>query len=299
MPPRRGQTVITWGLIGVWFLLMCFGAVSIANPSWLQELSRPGVRVECNDSKNMGDDALRQGKIGLAITQYRHALSIMPAEVGVMVNLGIAWIQAGYDGKGARILKDALGKTNSNISRGLIYYHLGGLHEKQGKRDEAIECYQKAVDCGTELGKRYCKLGSLYLAAEEWEQAHNAFKRALADQLDVTRSYREMLHRSADTFEDDTILMPIIEEHLSRPLSEENLARYDLEIIRQVQRSDRAVAVTHNYLGWACVRMEKFALATEHFEKSLQIWPGNRNAAQNLEVLRRMEVDMHGREMEQ
>ena len=65
----------------VWLGLMSFGVISIINPPWLQELSRPGIENECLTLKKYGDAALREHQYNLAAGQYRRALEISEAEL--------------------------------------------------------------------------------------------------------------------------------------------------------------------------------------------------------------------------
>ena len=105
--PSRAHTLLTWALLLTWVVLMSFGVVSMANPKWLQELSRPGLEAESRDYKNYGDTALRQGDYGLAIPQYERSLEIKPDQPGVMANLAVAYINAGNRPRGAQLLNDA------------------------------------------------------------------------------------------------------------------------------------------------------------------------------------------------
>jgi len=50
--------------------------------------------------------------------------------------------------------------------RGVIYYNLGELLEKQGKSIEAIDYYKQALGSEFEQVLVYRKLGSLYLSSE-------------------------------------------------------------------------------------------------------------------------------------
>jgi tetratricopeptide (TPR) repeat protein len=139
------------------------------------------------------------------------------------------------------------------------------------------------------VDKRCLKLGSLYLAGGKFEKARGAFQRALDDKLDIRRSYVEMLQHSLESLADDSTHVAAINRQLAQPPSDEEMARYDLDVIRQVQQHDREVAVTHNYLGWVDIQTDKLDQAAAHFEKSLQIWPGNRNASENLTIIREIQ----------
>ena len=67
----------------------------------------------------------------------------------------------------------------------------------------------------------------------------------------------------------------------------DDLARYDLEIVRRMQESDPEIAKTHNHLGLIHARLGNTGEAIKQFQRSLQIWPDNVDAKRNLQLLKR------------
>jgi tetratricopeptide (TPR) repeat protein len=286
--PSLKQTVLTWALLLVWTLLMTFGVVSHLDPKWLQELSQPGKDVEALDYKNFGDDALRQGKYGLAIANYLRSLEIQPDRVPVLTNLAVAYRNAGDFASGARILTDALERETRPSLKAVISYNLGELREKQGRLDEAVLHYQGALRCNVEQDRIYRKLAMLYITTKEFAKARAAFEMALAKRLDPALEYQQMLQHSVDIYEDEPEHLAIIEEHLARGVDAEDLRYYDLETIRNVQQHDPANASIHDYLGLVCVYLQDIDSAIDHFEQSLQIYPNNPSTRDKLKELRRI-----------
>jgi tetratricopeptide (TPR) repeat protein len=287
--PSRRQVSLTWGLLFVWLVLMSFGIVSLADPEWLQELSRPGVEAEARAYKDYGDDALRRHDYGSAVAQYERSLEIKPGQVRVLLNLAIAYMHAGNAVRAAELLNSALQMESTDFIRGAVFYNYGELLERQGRRPEALDYYRQAVESGAEQDKVYRKLGSLYFDMQQYEKARDAFEKALAHQLDPCRSYRDMLYRSLDIYESDTTYLPIIEERLAGHTTPDDLAPFDLELIRQLQQSDTEIAKTHNHLGVICAQLKDTAEAARHFRRSLEIWPGNTDATRNLALLQRLQ----------
>jgi len=284
--PSRERTIITLILFALWLILFSFGAISILNPKWLQDLSRPGIKAESQSCKDYGDNFLRSDNYSTAIANYRRALEIRPDFVGARVNMAIAYSRSGDNARAEEILKDALRLESGR--KGVVYYNLGELYEKQKKKDEAIRCYQRALDFEVQQDVIYRKLGTLYLAAEQYDQAREAFEMALASQLDAAFSYRNMLQSSLQLFEEDTATLPIIKAQLARNIRVEELAVYDLTTIRSIQQRDPEVAKTHNFLGFIYARLGDNVKAIEHFQRSLEIWPGNTDAKKNLQVLHKL-----------
>ncbi len=285
--PSRARTIVTGGLFAVWIVLFLFGGISIVNPQWLQEMSRPGKDTESQNYKDYADNFLRQSNYRMAIAQYQRALKIKPSLVGASVNLAITYSRMGDYARAEDILKEAL-KVNT-AQKGVIYYNLGELYEKQKKTEQAIECYRHAHSFEFQQDLMYRKLAVLYLNAERYEEAREAFERVLAIQLDPSASYRNMLLGSMDMFEADTANLEIIRQQLAQKVRVEDFPGYDLTIIRTTQQRDPEIAKTHNFLGLIYVRLGDNARAIEHFEQSLKIWPGNADAKKNLQVLRQVQ----------
>lgn len=285
--PSLRQTVLTWALLLVWTLLMTFGVVSHLDPQWLQELSRPGKDVEALDYKHFGDDALRQGKYGLAIANYRRSLEIQPDRVPVLTNLAVAYRDAGDFANGARILTEALQRETRPSLRAVISYNLGELCEMHAQLDQAVQHYHEALRCNVEQDRIHHKLAMLYIKTEQLDRARAAFESALAKRLDPALEYQQMLQHSIDIYEDAPEHLEIIDEHLVRGVNADDLKHYDLEIIRSVQRRDPTTASIHDYLGVLCYRLRDFDSAIDHLEQSLEIRPDNANARDRLEELQR------------
>ncbi len=289
MAPSRRQVLVTWGLLFVWAVLMSFGIVSLTDPDWLQELARPGVEAEARAYKDYGDAALREHNYERAVRAYSRSLEIKPDQVRVLPGLGLAFMLAGNLRRANEILESALRMESSRFNRAAIYYNLAELRERQGRLPEAIEYCRQALESGAEQDKVYRKLGTLYYKAKEYESALKAFEKTLASQLDPCRSYRNMLYRSLDSYENEATCLAIIEEQLAGNTTSADLGRFDLEIIQQLQQGDQDIAKTRNYLADICGRLGRIAEARAHCQESLRIWPDNPAATEMLTLLRSLQ----------
>jgi tetratricopeptide (TPR) repeat protein len=259
--PSRWQTVLTWFLVLVWLALLSFGAISLTNPQWLKEWGHQGAQAESRAYKQYGDSFLHQGDYRRAIASYQKALQITPERVSVMINLAVAYTYAGFLQEADRVLK-AASRLESN-RKDLISFNLGELLERQGKTEEAIHCYREAVGSKIDQGLVYRKLGLLYLGAKRYEEALEAFENTLANQTDVKLSYMDMLDRSLDDYE-------------------------DLKIIRHLQQTDPEIAKTHNHLAYIHVQRKDYSSAARHYQRSLEIWPGNTDAQSGINYLAKL-----------
>jgi tetratricopeptide (TPR) repeat protein len=276
------RTVITIWLGFIWVSLMSFGAISLADPEWLQEYARPGKDAETRVYKSYGDVLLHQGDYRLAIAQYQRALQLSPDRVSVMVNLAVACRLAGATDESRRILRHAA--TLPTNRAGLIEFNLGELAECEGHAELALAQYEKAI--GTIVGQDlvHQKLGMIHLRAERYDDARTAFERIFAIQTDPSVPYFDMLRRALDVYENDTINLPIIDSLLAVGWTADEVERFDLELIRQLQAHDDEIAKTCNHLGLIEMRLRNFAGAGEHFQRSLAIWPRNNDAVRGLQL---------------
>ena len=288
--PTRRQQLLTWGLLAIWLLLMAFGAVAWVNPPWLQELSRPGRQVEAAEGQRLGDEFLKQRNYALAIANYRKSLEILPEQPGVLVNMAIAYRDAGDLAGSARLLTDMLQRENSPGLLNAIYYNLGEVRERQGNRAEALRCYEQAARYRTGEDRAYRKLAALYAEAGRYEEARQASRRALETLLDPALEYESMLHRSRDMYRDEPEQLAAIEAQLSRPVTADELARYDLELLQQVQQKSPEVARMYEHLGLLCVRLGDLPGAIDCFQRVLQIQPDHSETQERLRQLRQIQA---------
>jgi tetratricopeptide (TPR) repeat protein len=181
-------------------------------------------------------------------------------------------VRAGNLPEATRYLNQALEMDASPSLRAAIYFNLGELSERLSQPTEALRRYRQALGLGIRPDIGYRKIALLHLAAKEFEKARAALEQSLAAQLDATLPYRQMLHRGTDEYRREETHLAAIEELLARETRREDLARYDLEFIRQLQQTDREVAKTHCLLGQVCAQLGDGSKALEHLQAALQIW---------------------------
>jgi tetratricopeptide (TPR) repeat protein len=279
----RSRSIVTWILLITWAALIAFGAISVMEPEWLEEAAKMGKEGSSRVYKNYGDNFLRQQKYYRAIDQYKEAIKINPDYVGVLVNMAIAYAHIGDKDRGLKMLGDALKIENSK--RGNIYYNLADILKSQGRVDDAIRYFEMAVGTEFDQGLIYSKLGPIYYATEQYEKARDAFENLLAIQIDPRTPYLNMLQEGMAIYENDTTHLEVITGLLAQKTAVEHLSNFDLESIRDARQHDREIAKTHNHLGAIYARMGVLEKAADHFRRSLVIWPGNRDAETNLQLI--------------
>ena len=76
----------------------------------------------------------------------------------------------------AKIYNDLILKGKSNH---LTFHRLAGIYEKLGKRKEAFQCLQKAIDVKKNYAEAYCDIGRYLQDAKEIKGALNYFAKAI------------------------------------------------------------------------------------------------------------------------
>jgi tetratricopeptide (TPR) repeat protein len=98
---------------------------------------------------NLGNLLQQQGKLNEAISNYRQALELrMPNPYDVHLNLAIALAQNREYEQALKHLNAAL-RINPDSPQ--VYYNWGRILQKQGKLDEAIEKWKKALELNPNL----------------------------------------------------------------------------------------------------------------------------------------------------
>lgn len=288
-------------LIVLWAILVSWAVISVLNPKWLQKLSRSGVEAESFLGKRRGDADMLQGNYMRAILAYQQSLEINPRQPGVMLNLAGALMNesdnVGGDteqknrllGEASKLIDEALRMDPGRHCTALVNYKKGELLERQGKSDEAIGYYEKALGPDIPSHTIYRRLGVVYTARGEYEKALAAFEKALKSQLDPDLPYQNMLRRVSEAKELDPAVSRDVEESVTHGIPADLLSHYDTEIIRLAQQRDPEIAITHNHLGVVFARMGNYAEAIRHFQISLEIWPGNIDARKNLPLLQQLQ----------
>ena len=76
----------------------------------------------------------------------------------------------------AKIYNDLIYKGNFNH---LTFHRLAGVYERLGKKKEAFECLQKAINFKNDYAEAYCDIGKYLLDTKEIKGALNYFSKAL------------------------------------------------------------------------------------------------------------------------
>ncbi len=281
IPAKNSEDkIIRFALLVIWGILILFGIISLFQPAWLVGISTEGRISEAMDYQKIGNAFLQKGNFKDAAANYIKALKIQPDLTDAYGNLGICYTRLNRYDKAIKIFKHLLKTDTENIYTN--YYNLADLYKRQGNINSSIEWYLKSAEINPFPIYSYQYLGELYLKLEKWDLAIKSFELALANKLTMENSYYGMLKNVKNSFRDKPEIMAAVNKYLNESLEPD---LYDDNIFRVALSTNKEIAKTHNFLGFAYSRSGKVLEARTQYEIALSIWPKFSEAKRNLKKL--------------
>jgi Flp pilus assembly protein TadD len=117
------------------------------------------------------------GRSGEALADYRKALELDPNCASAHFNLAVASVQAGKVGEAeSHYRKALLGKPTAETYNGLGY-----VLARQGRADEAVAQFRKAIDANPKFTAAYNNLAEALARQGKLEEAVGYYRRSLAE----------------------------------------------------------------------------------------------------------------------
>lgn len=162
---------------------------------------------------NEGIRLVHQEKNLESIAALEKAAQLNPTQAQTYFNLGIIYKAIGNTAKAQESLEHAL-SLNTHYSK--PYVHLASIYATSNRIDDAIMCYQKAIDLGeTPNTHIFFNLGYWYTIKEQYPQAISYYKKALAlapGQKDATYNLACALRYYGDFQESRSYYQRIIDQ---------------------------------------------------------------------------------------
>jgi tetratricopeptide (TPR) repeat protein len=286
-PQGRGTNrAVLRALLTIWCLLIAFAVISLLNPPWLRALSSGGQATEAHGYVASGDQLMRLGNNGGALTWYDRALRVDPDNFAARINRAIACGKLGLVDEGLTTLRETL--DHNPPQRGSILYNMAELHRQRGDLALAVPEYQQALAAGATPELVYGRLGEIHAARGETAEACAALRSALRAREEPAALYRRAFAAMRESKDLDSVQRSAIDTILAHETTEEDLACYDMELIRdQIEHDPERARLMGRLGGLEAARGER-AAAVEHLRESLRIWPGNPEATTVRSLLERL-----------
>ncbi|HOY33166.1 MAG TPA: tetratricopeptide repeat protein [Bacteroidales bacterium] len=272
--------IIMGSLFFIWGVLIIFGIITLMQPQWLIELSKPGRTEEALVNINAGNAYLYNANkrssmqdYQLALTNYQMALKIDPYNIEALANTGVTYLFMNrLDDAKATFEKCLVIDSNSRYH---TYVYLGDVCERKGEIEKALEYYLLAAKTHPDPAYPLRKAGLFNVRLKNFDEAINHLRQS----IELTKSF-ENLYRSTLTEaryktikNNDTVNLKAIDEELSKTDYTSELQRFDKEIFDQTLRTSKDLGYAYMYLGEAYFLKSEFADAVENYQLSMQYFP--------------------------
>jgi len=118
-----------------------------------------------------------QGNLAAAVACYNAALQLKPDYYAARLNLGVALGDMGQAAAGVAQLQHLLACQIAPSPE--IYYNLGNLWRLQDKLNEAIGCYQQAIELDPTMAEAHHNLGVTWASLDNLAAAQAAYQQAI------------------------------------------------------------------------------------------------------------------------
>jgi tetratricopeptide (TPR) repeat protein len=134
----------------------------------------------------LGDNARAAGTPDIAVTAYRKALEIRPADAAILTRLGLAYNEAGDLGAAVDALQDAIGADSAYA---LAWLNLGVVRARQGDEAGAAMAYAGTLRADSTDALAWLNLGNIELRARRFDRAIERYRNALTYEPALAPAY--------------------------------------------------------------------------------------------------------------
>ncbi len=280
----KEDKIIAFLLTGIWAVLLLFAVLTFIKPTWLEDISKPGINVEAATKKRSGDNFLEKKDYRKAIALYKEAIKLAPDMKGAISNLALAYYKTGELTKAVIVYEDLL-KHNPDFP-GIVFYNLAEIYNKTGNKDKALEYYLKAADTMAFPTNAYRKAGKLLMDKRKWQEAVNNFLLAIENNPSAENRYKGMLKKSIVIFKEDKNTVETIKRQLENFDFSKIADRYDSYLFDKEIAYSFSIAKTYNYLGYCYGMLGQLNEAFDNLKKAVEMIPDYTDAINNLQAVK-------------
>ena len=234
------------------------------------------------------------GKSGLAIDYIERAIALQPHAADPHYNLGLAHQALKQFEPAAVRFRDAL-RLAPNANTG-AHYHLANALAEQSKFDEALDCYQRAVELEPNNTNARINHGRALTSLGRIDEAVACYRQALQTAPDSAQTHDRLgvlLMRRGESAEAEQAFRAAIElkpeladahHHLGVLLIEQQRETEALRCFEEAVRLKPSDADAHNNLGNLCRAQGLLERGVFHCREAIRLNPSFVEAHNNLGV---------------
>ena len=140
---------------------------------------------------NLGTIFAQQRQWEQAISYYRRAISVKPDFAGAYRNLAKIYTQINQAAAAAECLYQAL-KLEPRKATAEECLSLGNTFSKNGELNQAIACYQRAIQLNPQLVEASYKLGEIFIQNGQWGEAVACYQRVISANPNSGAAYQKL-----------------------------------------------------------------------------------------------------------
>jgi tetratricopeptide (TPR) repeat protein/Tol biopolymer transport system component len=255
---------------------------------------RRGLEIEPEnvDLRNaLGWTLFQEGQSAKAIAEYERALAVDAENVKANNNIALALTELGKLDRAASHFERSLAVE----PKAEIYSDLGFVLDRQGKGEEAVENYHKALELDPECASAHINLAVSLLRRDRLDEAAAHYESALRVKptAETHNGLGFVLSKQGKVDEAIAQFREAIRADPKYTAAYNNLAG---NLIQQGKLSEAASyyrtsldtkpnAILHNQLGAVLMRLGRADEAAQEFRKAIAMNPGYAEALRNLEAV--------------
>ncbi len=240
----------------------------------------------------------KSGQLDKAVNELKKAVELNPQDFEAHYLLAIIYSSQSDDDKAEREYEFVLRRiAEQNPDSGDIPAFLGQLYFSQGKISQAIEEFEKALLKNGPSAELYSILGSLYIELPDRDKAVSYFKRSIEMDPGNDGSLNSLGYMYAEDGVNLDEAVALVQRALD--IDPENGAYLDSLGWAYYKKGDyekarlfleRALSfmqdpIIYDHLGDAYLRMNDTATALQHWEKSLEMLPGQEDILKKIKAV--------------
>ena len=139
-------------------------------------------------------------QLGNAVELWLQGAAEQPMIVALRDTLAALWLELRDYQRALQTYQALLNESSLRSYHGLVYHNIGMVYQEQHQWQQALEAYQRALVLKEqhgqqhELGSTYHHIGMVYQKQQQWSEALEAYQRA----LELQEQHRQQ-HQSGDT----------------------------------------------------------------------------------------------------
>ena len=236
----------------------------------------------------LGWTLFQQGRSSEAIAEYEEALAVDPEDVKANNNIALALTELGQLDKAALHFRRSLAVE----PKAEIYSDLGFVLDRQGRGEEAVENYYKALALDPQCASAHFNLAVSLLRRDQLEEAAVQYKAALRAKptAETHNGLGFVLSKQGKVDEAIAQFREAIRANPKYTAAYNNLAGNlikqgkldEAASYYQTSLSEKPSATLHYQLGVVLIRLGRTDEAAQQFRKAIAMNPGHTEARRNL-----------------